>query len=124
MNCDDLRNRVVAEGAERSPEIEAHLTDCPECGAFASRVALAHESLRAHHAEHLPDPYFAQRVSALVQGGSEGLGWAALKLLPATLALVLAMTAWCWLATPGPSELVESSPSEDVLGWVLEESGS
>ncbi len=125
MTCDEYRDKLLAwEGIEPPPPVRAHLESCTSCAAFARRFETAREALRDHRAEHQPDPYFARRVSALAAGGSDPLGWAAMKLLPVTLTLVLAMSAWCWLATPGPSELFEQAPTEDLLGWALEESGS
>lgn len=125
MSCHEIRDRLLeSPTAELPPAIEAHLDECSACAAFARRFELARESLRGHQAEHQPDPYFARRVSALAAAGPDELGWAVRRLLPVTLALVLAMGAWCWLATPGPSELFERAPTEDLLSWALEEDGS
>lgn len=125
MSCHEIRDRLLAsERAELPSALRAHLDECAGCAEFARRFELARASLRGHQAEHQPDPYFAHRVSALAAAGSDELGWAARRLLPVTLALVLAMSAWCWLATPGPSELFERAPTEDLLSWALEEDGS
>lgn len=125
VKCDEIRSRLMtSDRAALSREAVAHLAGCDECAAFRRRLDLARESLRDHQADHLPDPHFAQRVSASVPGDADQLGWAAVRLLPVALALTLALTAWAWLATPGPSAMFEQSPTEDLLGWVLEEDGS
>ncbi len=125
MNCDELRGRLmISDRAEATVAVDAHLEECAACRDFLARFALARESLRAHRSEHLPGPLFARRVSAAVPGGSDLLGWAAVRLLPAALALTLALTAWAWLATPAPGELAEQAPTDDLLAWALEEDGS
>lgn len=125
MNCDETRNRLMtSDRTDLTGETAAHLKECASCASFLSRLGLAQASLRDHRSDHLPDAYFARRVSAAVTGGSDQLGWAAARLLPVALALTLVLTAWAWLATPSPSALVEQAPTEDLLGWILEEDGS
>ncbi len=126
MNCDETRSLLLdprLDGAT-TPVLDNHLSGCGSCSAFARRFGVARELMRARQAEHRPDAYFAQRVSAAVPGDTELLGWAAARLLPATLALLIALTAWAWLSTPGPSGLVEISPTDDLLTWAIEGDGS
>ncbi len=125
MRCDELRDQLmVVDRGELPAAAAAHLEECEECAEFRRRLELAAESLRRHRTDHLPDAYFAQRVSAVAAGETDQLGWAAVRLLPVALALTLVLSAWAWLATPSPSALVEQSPTDDLLTWVLEENGS
>jgi hypothetical protein len=77
---------------------------------------------RRHHANVQPDPAFADRVTArLRREPVELLGWAALRLLPATLALVLIL-AWLAFQAAGSNEVqIAEAGSGDLIGWVLEE---
>lgn len=119
MDCRRVRDRLMDGAGERGTEMIEHLDACAACAAFARRLGEAEALLRAHHAGVEPDAAFAARVVARLPEPSELLGWAALRLLPATLALALVLTAWCVLATPGPSSLVEETPTDDVLAWVV-----
>jgi hypothetical protein len=101
-----------------------HLDECPECARFAERLGLAEEILRDHHAGTEPDAGFAGRVvAALPTSSSDLLGWAAIRLLPATLALALVLTVWALAATPSPSSLLEQSGDEDLWSWILSSPG-
>jgi hypothetical protein len=104
--------------------VRAHLGSCSDCREFAQRLGLAQEALREHHGRHRPDAYFAQRVTASLPEAPDLIGWAAMRLLPATLAAALVLSVWCWAATPGPTSLVEESPTDDLLAWVIEEDDS
>ena len=122
MSCKEVRALLMS--AKSDERAKTHLDACAECAAFARRLGLAHEALREHHARHQPDAYFAQRVKAALPGTPDLIGWAALRVLPATLAAALVLSVWCWMATPGPSAMVEESPTDDLLAWVIEEEGS
>lgn len=126
MKCAEARDRLleVRPGAA-SGEVATHLAGCAACAAFAARLALAQEAMRAHHAGVEPGPGFASRVAAELPGPSEMLGWAALRLLPAGLALAAALAAWSLVAAPDASSLFDTSPSDDPLAWVMasEENG-
>jgi hypothetical protein len=85
---------------------------------------MAKELLRDHHAGAEPDAGFAARVvAALPDSTSEVLGWAAIRLLPATLALALVLTAWALVVTPSPTSLVDQSADEDLWSWILSSPG-
>lgn len=122
MNCKETRDQLLRSATDA--RVDAHLRSCPGCSAFARRLGVAEETLRQHHAHHQPDPYFAQRVKAALPDAPDVLGWAAVRLLPGTLAAALVLSVWCWIATPGPDSLVEQSPTDDLLAWVIEEDGS
>lgn len=122
MNCDRTRDQLMSsEADERTRD---HLRSCPGCGEFAEQLGFAQAALREHHGRHQPDAYFAQRVTAALPDAPDMLGWAAMRLLPATLGVALVLSVWCWFATPGPGSLVEESPTDDLLAWALEEDGS
>lgn len=88
-----------------------------------TRLEQARRYFQEHHANVEPDAAFAQRVSArLERQPSELLGWAALRLLPATAAL-LAILAWfAFQSTPlTPTDVAGAAPTDDLLSWVLED---
>lgn len=130
MSCKKTRDQLMSSTA--GDRAQDHLRSCPACREFAGRLELTRQTLEEHHGNHQPDPLFAQRVTAALPDAPDMLGWAAMRLLPATLAAALVLSAWCWIATPGPGSLVDSlaesvveeAPSDDLLAWVLEEDGS
>ncbi len=121
MNCDDIRTRLTASTrSESAPAlIGRHLAQCPACAAFARRVADAQQALNRHHAGIEPDAGFAARVVAALPQPPAPLTWAAMRLLPAALALVLVLAGWVLIDTSRPSTVADQSPTDDVLGWVL-----
>jgi len=87
------------------------------------RLEQARQYFREHHAHAQPDAEFAGRVSArLERESTELLGWAALRMLPAAIALAL-LLGWFALSTGPAVETDVVSPSEDLIGWLLEDSG-
>ncbi|MGB6640495.1 MAG: hypothetical protein WBG67_06965, partial [Thermoanaerobaculia bacterium] len=71
-----------------------------------------------------PDAGFSARVvAALPNSSPDVLGWAAIRLLPATLALALVLTVWALAATPSPTSLLEQSVDEDLWTWILSSPG-
>ncbi|MEE8278425.1 MAG: hypothetical protein V3R89_06865 [Thermoanaerobaculia bacterium] len=121
MNCQEARQRLTVTMADPPEEaVTQHLESCPACARYAARLKVAVRLLRSHHAELEPAAGFAARVVAALAEPAPLLGWAALRLLPATLALVLVLSGWCWLAAPSPSALLSESPIDDLLSWVLE----
>lgn len=125
MNCAQVRKRLAEEQA-RTPDAEVleHLGECPGCARFAERLQLAEQLFRDHHSGTKPDAGFATRVvAALPASSSDLLGWAAIRLLPATLALALVLTVWALAATPSPTSLLEQSGDEDLWSWILSSPG-
>ena len=120
MNCKRVRLLLSQEPAQNRGELDRHLDRCRACGAFAERLERAREALRGHHAGAEPDPAFAARVVARLPRRAPTIGWAALRLLPITTALLLVLSAWVWLGTKPPSEMVASGPTDDLVGWVLQ----
>jgi hypothetical protein len=128
--------RRVRDRLERAPEklsghgggakcpdgCDSHLDSCPSCAAYAGRLHAAIGLLREHHGNVEPDAAFAGRVTAhLRQQPAAVLGWAALRLLPLSLALVLVLV---WLSTQvsgtTPAQTVAQAPTDDVLTWIIE----
>ena len=124
-NCAQVRSALLRPGCEdRVPSraLEEHLEGCCGCADFSKRARLAVEVLGERESAVIADSGFAARVVQALPEGTENLfGWAALRVLPATLALSLVLGAWCWSATGAPATLVEESPTDDLIGWVLED---
>jgi hypothetical protein len=78
--------------------------------------------LKQRHANVEPDPGFADRVRArLARRSADLLGLAALRLLPATLALVLVL-AWLSIrAGAGSQPTVSQTTGDDLIGWLIED---
>jgi hypothetical protein len=125
MNCKKLRNLLVSP--ERPPlpvEGRRHLEDCASCGRFAARLRIARQVLVEHRADVEPDAAFAARVaSRLPKGPAEILGWAAARLIPATLVLALVLGWFALRAEPAPVVAEEAAPTDDLVSWVLDRSG-
>jgi hypothetical protein len=101
-----------------------HLESCAACSRFARRLQAARRFFREHHGNVEPDAAFAARVAARLNGGpAEMLGWAASRLLPATLALVLVLVWFAFRAEPVQQTAYEElAPTDDLLSWVLDRS--
>jgi hypothetical protein len=107
-------------GEASAAGVARHLKDCVACSRYAERLGAAGVLLRDHHAELAPPAGFTARVGAALPAPAGLLGWAALRVLPATLALVLVLSGWCWLEAPWPSVPLGESATDDLLSWVLE----
>jgi|CXWL01.1.fsa_nt_gi hypothetical protein len=115
--CRQLRDRLLAGAAApdaASAGAAAHLDGCAECQAFAGRLVATRSILSTRRAEVEPTPSFAPRVVAALPDTTELLGWAALRLLPAALALALGLTCFGLLQAPSPTALL-NDPSADLL---------
>lgn len=121
-SCAGARKELL-RGVDRvSPSAARHLESCAECADFATRFATTRDGLRRHRARVLPDAGFAARVTAALPAADSGdeVSRAALRLLPAAIALTLVLGVWAWLGTSSPASLAETAPTDDVLAWVLE----
>ena len=79
-------------------------------------------ALRRHHAGVSPDAHFASRVATHVTAATSDLvGWAALRLLPGTLILVLVLS-WLVLRNDVATPPAGPAPTEDLLNWVAAQS--
>jgi hypothetical protein len=125
MDCAQVRTKLTNQQAD-TPEagVLEHLEECSGCSRFAERLRLAEDLLHNHHSGIEPDAGFAGRVvAALPTSSSDVLGWAAIRLLPATLALALVLTVWALAVTPSPTSLVEQAVGDDLWSWILDSPG-
>ena len=121
MDCRELRKRLTAGEALESAE---HLRRCAACARYAERLQVARGALRERRGEFAPDAGFARRVTdRLPQGATETLGWAAARLLPVTLVLVLVLGWLALRSAPDFSDYESASSTDDPLIWVLEQNG-
>ena len=125
MNCKKVRSLLMSP--ERPPlpaEGRKHLEDCAPCGRFAARLRIARRVLEEHRVDVEPDAGFAARVAArLPQGPAEILGWAAARLIPVTLVLVLILGWFALRVEPAQAIAEETAPTDDLVSWVLDQSG-
>ncbi len=126
MKCRQARRKLSEATCESSlAAVEPHLQSCSPCQRFASRLGAAQQLLSSRRNDVVPDPSFAARVLSQLPGQestatSELLGWAALRLLPMTLALLLALSVWSVSSSPSPTVLLAEESSQDELSWVLD----
>jgi predicted anti-sigma-YlaC factor YlaD len=120
MQCHEVRERLTSKNGAGD---ERHLTDCSACRRYAGRLQAARQYFEAHHGGVQPDGAFVARVSQRLKGGpAAALGWAAWRLLPATLALALVLAWFAFQTAPSPTQASESlAPTEDLIGWLLEQ---
>jgi len=121
-SCREIRDRLEsATSGDPRRDIDAHLRDCADCARFASRLDAVRRAFAGHHAEVEPDAGFAGRVAArLRHAPADVLGWAAVRLLPATLVLLAALAWIAFQTTAMPSDLLAESPTDDLLTWVIQ----
>lgn len=119
MRCGRLKDLCSADRtAVRDPRVVAHVEGCAGCRAFLERLALAREVLATPLCEALPDAGFAGRVAARLPRPVDLMGWAALRLLPAALALLLALAAYGQGHPPSAADLWLLEPSSgQLLTW-------
>jgi anti-sigma factor RsiW len=117
MNCSKVRDDLL-QGSTTAAS-RRHLEECPACARFKERFEQTAAELDAHHLTVVPDRTFAARVVARLPVPEPPLGWAATRMLPAAVALLVVLSAWAWVGTATPSELVAWSPTDDLVGWVL-----
>ncbi len=90
----------------------------------ADHTEFVRRYLRQRHAKVEPDPAFAERVLArLARRPAELMGLAALRLLPATLALVMVLA---WLSIRAGADSQPTAPQttgDDMIGWLIEDTG-
>ena len=122
MECENVRRHLTsARDTGLTGALGEHLGQCDACTRYAERIRGARRMFRDHHGNVLPDKGFAGRVAAaLHQESTEVLGWAAARLLPATLALLVVLAWLSWRTAPDPGSLFVESPTEDLLSWVVE----
>jgi hypothetical protein len=119
MRCAEARDQIFAAAAStRSPDLAAHLEGCARCAAIAGRLSSVQQGLRERRAEHLPDPAFSARVLAALPDTTQLLGWAALRLLPAGLALALLCSWYGATRGPGLTDLLLHPDDSQLLTYI------
>jgi hypothetical protein len=90
---------------------------------YDARIGDARRYFREHRSEATPDVAFATRVVANLPPRRENLlGWAAVRVLPATLILAVVLAIWAVRVAPVPDSLLQANLDEDLLSWVVETS--
>ena len=121
MECQNVRKKLLEPDQSRDRNLQEHLRVCTSCARFADRLEMTQALLRDHHARVEPGPDFSARVIGNLARGPELMGWAAIRLLPASLALVLALLGWTLYTGSDSPELPQSAPSDDPIAWMLED---
>ncbi|MCP3982500.1 MAG: hypothetical protein GY716_24630 [bacterium] len=107
--------------------VGSHLEGCAACARFAERLGGAQSWLREHHARVEPDASFAGRVvTRLPDASTDALGWAAMRLLPATLALLVALAFLALQSVPSSTTTTVATTedaADELLTWILDDDG-
>lgn len=85
------------------------------------RADLLRRALREHHARVEPDPGFAARVVARLPAAPDPLRWAAVRLLPAGLALALLLALMVWRELPAAA--AAPATVDELAAWMVEPGG-
>ncbi len=130
---DDLtRGRIDSA----TPHVAQHLRGCAGCARYARRLNDARRALREHHTPLVPDGAFVARVrEQLDPPAFDLMGRAALRVLPASLALLVALS-WATATfvefadgtvVASNDELTELSsndeqdePFDELFSWLLD----
>lgn len=120
MNCRQTRRRLPSSAA--SDELTRHIAACEDCARFAARLETARRLFRGHRSDFTPDAGFAARVDERLPAERENpLSWAAVRVVPVTLALLVVLAWFSWNARAPSAEL--ASPTDDLLSWVIDGEG-
>lgn len=86
------------------------------------KIELALRALREHHADVEPDPGFVARVKDRLRSaaGPDPLHWAAVRLLPAGLALALVLGVLVWRELPAGGAAPASV--NELAAWMVDPS--
>lgn len=118
MNCRMVREQLTATESALRARLDEHLADCESCARYAERLDQARMHFREHLTEVEPDGAFAARVVTRLDAPGDVLGWAAMRLLPGTLALLLVLVVLVFATTGLPSMPVTEAPTDDLLAWL------
>lgn len=120
MTCDETRDALLATARDRvaAAAVAAHLRDCAACARFAERLAATRAVLAEERLAVEPDAGFSARVVAALPNDTQLVGWAALRLLPAALGLLAALTWVGFREAPSPAQaLLGGGSPETLLVW-------
>lgn len=108
------------------PEVKNHLAGCSACRDLAANLDGIRQDLRAVHAGVQPDTGFSARVLQRIESNSddvENIGWAAWRLLPGAMALLVVLLAWGtslgWVPTNLEILLLQENPSQVAVQLLL-----
>jgi len=118
MNCRRARRMLTAADVGAAA-LRRHLASCAECARYEKRLEAVFETLGSHHLAVTAPASFSARVRARLRGDEDALGWAALRLLPATLGLLL-LLSWLNYRSVDPDAAASTDPTTAVLSWVLD----
>ena len=100
--CREVRELLTSK---KEAGHERHLAGCRACRRYAGRLQAARHYFEAHHGGVEPDAAFAARVSQRLNGRPvAALGWAAWRLLPATVVLALILAWFAFQTSPSPAQ--------------------
>lgn len=121
-DCRGVR-RLLASREASGTALADHLASCERCARFAERYSTARQLLRDHQGRFEPDRHFADRVAARLPSRTDAAwGWAMARVLPATVVLMLVLMWLSWIV-PVNAPTDETSPTDDVLAWVIDQTG-
>jgi hypothetical protein len=121
MNCRRARRMLTGPDANLGA-VRRHVNDCDECARFVRRLEDVERALGRHHLQVAPPSGFAGRIRTRLPRHDDALTWAAWRLLPATLGLVL-LLSWLNLRGQPSAEVEVADPTAAVLTWVLDPNG-
>lgn len=129
MRCQEFKSRWVQRdlaGKTEDPELRNHLAGCSSCQDLATNLDGLRLDLRAVQAEVQPDHGFSARVLQRIESTPndlEVLGWAAWRLLPGALALLVVLLGWGAIFGPEPARLevllLQENPSHVAVQLLL-----
>ena len=109
MNCVESRRALTAEPGGRTPELEAHLAQCPACAQYAAEMAALDLTIR--HAFTVPVPAAGARQPAREVRRRLRPRWYALA---ATVAGAAVLAGAFWMLQP--REALATAVVDHVLG--------
>ncbi len=118
MNCRQAR-KLLTHSMGANAQARRHAASCGACSRFATRLKEIDRALVAPRSEISPPPGFARRVRSRLAPTEDLIGWAALRLLPATLAVVL-LLSWLNLRGESVQNAAAENPTDAVVSWMLD----
>ena len=113
--CESFRRRLVA--GESSG---CHAESCSECQTFAQDWSRIEQGLQGQ--TKVPPPAdFAARVGARLPRQSHPVATLALQTLPATLALLLALSIWVAVGEQAVGDENELVSADDYITWMFQD---
>lgn len=129
MKCQTFKKRWFERdglGAVEDADLMRHRADCAVCREMSARLDALRQEARSLHAGVQPDAGFSagvlQRIEA-TPDSVEILGWAAWRMLPAAMVLLVTLLAWGssvgWTPERVEILLLQESPSHIAVELLL-----